>query len=475
MTTDDVPRMSPQELIDRAPMSRRQRLIVALGLLMMVAEGLDTTVASFVYPRIVKDWGTDMDTVTATVTMGVLAMIIGGVVAGPLADRYGRKNVTIVGTIAFGLGTIGMGLSQGIVVFTGLRIVACLGLGAVMPTVMALVADWTPVRRRVQMVALAFAGVTAGTTTGGILASALVPAFGWPVLLMVAGVAPLLLVPAVARFVPESLGVLASRRRPTSELRAAVTSVLPQENLSVVDWEQTAVKRHRRPAPRIILGREFLPTTLLVWLGFFLVQGVVFLILSYLPLLVEREGMTSGQAAVAVAAFGWGGLTGQLSVSFALKRFDRFQVLALLWVLSAVGLGAAGLWAVQFAALLASAFVLGLCLPAAAAVLQAVAAVAYPSSARATGMSWANSMGKVGPVVTGVIGGAMVNAGWSLGTVLLALLVPVGLGLLTTVALRARSRGHRTETAVGPTTVAAVEPETNADARPVAALVSEQV
>ncbi len=48
--TDASARPSPQEFIDRGPMSRRQWLIVILGLLMMVAEGLDAVVAAFVYP-----------------------------------------------------------------------------------------------------------------------------------------------------------------------------------------------------------------------------------------------------------------------------------------------------------------------------------------------------------------------------------------------------------------------------------------
>lgn len=445
MTADASESLSPQEFIDQNPMSRRQWRIVVLGLLMMIADGLDTTIVAFVYPRIEDDWGTGLGTVTVVVTLGVLAMIAGGVAAGPLADRYGRKGVTIAGTAAFGLATAGMGFAPGIGVFAGLRIIACLGLGAVLPTVMALVADWTPARRRGQMVALAFAGVTAGTTVGGLLASILIPAFGWPTLLVVCGLAPLALIPAIARQVPESLGVLASRGRPTAQLRAALAVVAPGQDLSHVDLERSAARRPTRTAPRTILSGEFLRTTLLLWLCFFLAQGVVFLLLSYLPLLAERMGLTASQAAVSVAAFGWGGLVGQLSVSFVLKRADRFRSLATLWVLSALGLAAAAAWAVQFVALLAAAFALGLCLPAAISVLQAIAAVAYPPSARATGMSWANSAGKLGPLASGLFGGMMVDAGWSLATVLLVLLLPVAAGFLATLLLHARSRAHLAE------------------------------
>ncbi|MEU2944374.1 MFS transporter, partial [Nocardiopsis alba] len=133
------------------------------------------------------------------------------------------------------------------------------------------------------------------------------------------------------------------------------------------------------------------------------------------------------------------------AVSFVLKRFDRFGVLSALWMLSVLGFVAAALWAAQFAALLAVVFVLGLCLPAANSALQAIAAVAYPPSARATGVSWANSVGKLGPVASGLLGGLMVDAGWTLGAVVLVLVIPVAICLAATLRLRARSRGPQTE------------------------------
>lgn len=460
MATDAPPPLSPQEFIDQNPMSRRQWLIVVLGLLMMLADGLDSTVVAFVYPRIVDDWGTELSTVTAIATVSVLAMIVGSATAGPLADRYGRKGVTVTGIAVFGLGTACMALTHDIGAFAALRIVACLGLGAILPTVIALVADWIPARRRVQMVALAFAGVTAGITTGGVLASTLVPVFGWPTLMAVCGLAPLLLIPAVLRFVPESVSVLAARGRSATGVREALSVVAAGQDVSHVDCGQGAVRRQPKPASKVVVSREFGPTTALLWLSFFLAQGMGALIITYLPLLVERMGLTATQAAMAVAAFGWGGLTGQISVSFVLKRLDRFRVLAALWVLTVLSFVAAALWARQFTALLAVTFVLGLCLPAAASVLQTIAAVAYPPSARATGVSWANTAGKLGPVASGLCGGLMVDAGWSLGTVLLVLIVPVGICILAAVRLSARSQVRRSEPYAAP--------------RPAPALASEQ-
>lgn len=468
MATDAPPSPSPQEFIDQHPMSRRQWLIVVLGLLMMLADGLDSTVVAFVYPRIVDDWGTELSTVTVIATVSVLAMIVGSATAGPLADRYGRRGVTVTGIAVFGLGTACMALTHDVVAFAALRVVACLGLGAILPTVIALVADWTPAQRRVQMVALAFAGVTAGITVGGVLASTLIPLFGWPVLMAVCGLAPLLLIPAVLRFVPESVSVLAARGRSAAEVREAL-SVVAGRDVSHVDCDQRAVRRQPKPASKVVVSGDFARTTALLWLSFFLAQGMGALIITYLPLLVERMGLTAAQAAMAVAAFGWGGLTGQISVSFVLKHVDRFRVLSALWAATVLSFTAAALWAQEFTALLAVTFVLGLCLPAAASVLQTIAAVAYPPSARATGVSWANTAGKLGPVASGLCGGLMVGAGWSLGTVLLVLIVPVGICIMAAVRLSARSQVRPSESYPAPRPAPAPAHE-----QPAPALASEQ-
>ncbi|MER6185279.1 MFS transporter [Streptomyces sp. NPDC001652] len=462
MATDVPPRLSPQEFVDGSRMSRRQWLIVVLGLLTMIADGLDSTVVSFVYPRIREDWDVDMSTVTAIVTASVLSMIIGGAAAGPLADRYGRKSVAVTGIAVFGLGTACLGLTQNVASFAALRLVACLGLGAILPTVMALVADWTPAARRVQSVALAFSGVTGGIVLGGVLASVLVPAVGWHTLLLVSGLAPLLLIPAVLRYVPESVGVLAARGAAPDRIRAALTAVAPDQDLSHVDCEPSAARRQTRRPAKVVLSRGLARTTVLLWLSFFLGQAIGAGLITYLPLLAERTGLTAAQAAVAVAAFGWGGLTGQLSVSFVLKHYDRFRVLWTLWAATAAGFAVASLVATHFAALIALMFVLGLCLPAANSVLQAIAAVAYPAPARATGVSWANTAGKLGPVASGLLGGLMVDAGWSLSRVLLTLVLPVGVCVAAALGLSARDRRPQQST-----------PYT-APARPAPALASEQ-
>lgn len=433
-----APRLSVQEFIDSAPMGARQRLVALIGLAVMIAEGLDITIASFVYPHIMRDWGTAMSAVTTTVTAGVLSMAVGGVVAGPLADRYGRKGVTTAGILVFGLATAAMALATTIEFFAILRVVACAGLGAVAPGVMAIVADSTPAARRASVVALAFSGIAAGTVAGGFLASAVIPGSGWRPVLALCGLVPLLLVPLVVAYVPESVRVLLARGRPAEQIHASLALLSPGRDTSRVDVTH-ARDDERQPTRKlsaIVLSRSYVLTTLLIWLCYFVLLGVVYLLLNYLPLMSSRAGLTASRTGVIVQLFGAGTLCGQLLVSFGLRRYDRFRLLSLASVLSAVAVCATAAADVRNAGMLAAVFVLGVCLGGSMGSLQAVGALAYPATLRATGMGWMSGVGRIGTLASGLLGGIMIGAGWSISRIFFVLCVPLAVTGAAALLLR---------------------------------------
>jgi AAHS family 4-hydroxybenzoate transporter-like MFS transporter len=433
-------------------MGRRQRLVALLGLVVMVAEGLDITIASFVYPHLMREWGTPMSAVTTTVTAGVLSMAAGGAVAGPLADRYGRKGMAAAGIVVFGTATAAMSLATTIEIFAVLRVVACAGLGGVAPVVMAIVADSTPTARRAPVVALAFSGIAAGTVGGGLLASTVLPDVGWPAVLALCGLAPLLLVPLVMAYVPESASVLLARGRPTEQIQESLALLAPGRDTSHVDLTRARddEKQPMRKIGAILLSRSFAPTTLLIWLCYFVLLGAVFLLLNYLPLMAERAGLTAARAGVVVGLFGAGTLCGQLLASFGLRRHDRFHFLALASGLSALAVCVTAAVGTGLAGMFVLIFVLGACLGGSMGALQAVGALAYPPTLRATGMGWMSGVGRIGTLVSGLLGGVMIGAGWSISHILFLLCVPLALTSTAALLLRNEVRPAATGATVTP-------------------------
>lgn len=432
-------RTTPQEVLDAATrLSSRQRLVVFVAFLAMLFEGVEVTIASFVFPEIVRDWNVTIEQVTFTVTAGVVGMAVGAVLAGAIADRVGRKVTVVAGVVLFGATTVAMALTSSFQSFAALRIVACLGLGAAIPVVISLVADSVPLHRRAQMVAMTFSGVAAGTIVSGFLSSAIIPAFGWPTLLVIAGTATVVFAPVIALTVPEPPASLMARGAAAPRVRRSLALLAPGCDLSEVDFRAVVPTdgMERRLPLSGVFSRRMVWTTLLLWLMFFVGLGSAFLLANYLPLMTKSEGFTAAQGGVIVGTFGWGALTGQVSISFAIKRFDRFKILGLLWLLGLVGVLLVSTFTFGFAGYLIVAFGLGLTVGSASAALNATGALAYPSAMRATGVGWANAAGRAGTLLSGLLGGAMLGAGWSISHIIGSLAAPMIIGIVAVLILR---------------------------------------
>ena len=87
-----------------------------------------------------------------------------------------------------------------------MRVLAGLGLGAILPNITALIGEYSPSRHRVTTMMIVTNGFTIGAMIGGFLSAWLIPAYGWRSVFVVGGVVPLLLLPAMFAWLPESLG-----------------------------------------------------------------------------------------------------------------------------------------------------------------------------------------------------------------------------------------------------------------------------
>ena len=135
--------------------------------------------------------------------------MIGVPIFGVLADRIGRKPTIVLGTAAFGLGTLATLLAQDIIsLLPSIRFLTGIGLGGALPNTIALMTELCH-RRRATMVMAMFVGFSVGSALSGLIAAALIPIFGWRSIFSIGGIAPFLLVPFLATGLPESVRFLA--------------------------------------------------------------------------------------------------------------------------------------------------------------------------------------------------------------------------------------------------------------------------
>ena len=423
-------------LINQNPLTRYQMRIIALCFAVVAMDGMDIALMGFIAPALKTTWGVTNHQLGAVIGAALIGLALGAMFAGPMADRFGRRAIIITSVFFFGLWTVATAFSQNLDQMMLFRFLTGLGLGAAMPNVGTLVAEYSPQRKRAFLITVVFCGFTFGAAGGGFAASWLIPTYGWHSLLIVGGVLPLLLVPMLLRWLPESVRFMLTSRAPTGKIRHIVEKMHPglTDDGSRFALSETVTAES---AMRIVLSRRYLFGSLMLWGSYFMGLFLVYLIGSWLPSLVNDIGLSIAQAAVVTAMYQAGGTVGSLFAGWMMDRFNANLALAAIYLTGAIATVGIGYAPPDVTVLSGIAFCSGFCLNGANTGMNALSASYYPTQARATGSSWMHGVGRIGAILSAFAGAQMLSMGWNITDVFSFLAIPA---VLTTLMLVAKSR-----------------------------------
>jgi len=385
------------ELIDGAPIGRVHHKILAIGLLIMFIEGIDIQIIGFVAPAIIRAWALPPAEFGIIFSAGLLGATIGAAVLGPFGDRIGRKPLIVAATIVFALGTLATPLSSNVTELVVIRFLASIGLGGVIPNMLALVAEYSPARVRASFVATVATAQLAGGMVGGIASGWAIGIFGWHPIFYVAGAASLVMVPVVLFTLPESLRFLSQRERYRDRVIKGLRELrkdLPDVSLA----EEDMVTRPPTPVTAL-LARDVRTTTLLIWLAIAANLFMTAFVIYWLPTLLERLGMPLSQAILAVSLLNFAGIVGGLFVARMLDVRPPLKVLIAVYGLAALSVGCIGFIAPATVGVMIIVFLTGFFGLGAYAGINVMAATVYPTHLRSAGIGWAIALGKVGSIL----------------------------------------------------------------------------
>jgi AAHS family 4-hydroxybenzoate transporter-like MFS transporter len=373
--------------------------------------------------------------------------MLGALLFGPLADRYGRKTVLLVSVGFFGAACLACTVAQSLHSLALLRFLTGIGLGGAMPMAVTLSSEYSPARHRSVLVTAMFCGLTLGSGLGGVLAAYIVNEWGWRAVVALGGVLPLLLVPLLVWALPESATYLVTRGADQERVHRILSRIAPVEGLSAVTWTVPATPPGS--PVRQLFGAELRRGTLLIWLTFFMSLLVIYLLSNWLPTVVKSTGMSLMEASVVTAMFQVGGTVGAITLGQMMDRFEPSRVLAVAYLLAAVFAVLIGSSMGNKAALMLTVFGAGFFVSGGQVGANALAAAYYPTSSRATGVGWASGIGRIGSVVGAVAGGWMLALGLALPIVFAVVGVPA---LIACFSLLAMGKGPRAQSSVSEVT-----------------------
>lgn len=415
-----------QAFIDGQRFSPFQWGILVLCFLVVAADGYDTAAIGFIAPSLVQQWGIARVALGPVMSAALVGLGIGAVLAGPLADRLGRKAVLVLSVAFFGLWSLAAAFASTVESLTVLRFCTGLGLGAAMPNAVTLMSEYAPTRVRALVVNGMFCGFSTGLALGGFASAWLIPHFGWQSVLVAGGVGPIVLTVLLILLLPESVQFMAVRQRADAKIARILGRIAPGtmfEGCRFVSPDG-GVSAKRESAIRVVLSRQYRFGTLMLWLAYFMGLLIYYLLTNWLPTLFRDTGFSGARAALMTSLFPLGGVLGNLCVGWFMDRLNANRVITATYVFAAIMVLLVGRGVGHQLWLGTLIFLTGTLVTSAVTSMSALAAAFYPTHGRATGVAWMLGVGRIGGVAGALVGAALMSFGWQIGSVFSLLAVP---------------------------------------------------
>lgn len=398
-----------QEFIDGNPLSASQKLIMWLCFLIVAIDGFDTAAVGFIAPALKAEWALQASDLAPLFGAGLFGLMAGALIFGPLADKFGRKPILVGSVILFGLASLISAFTTDLQSLVIWRFITGLGLGGAMPNAITLTSEYSPTKRRSSLVTLMFCGFTIGSALGGIASAQLLPHIGWQGILIIGGVLPLLTVPFLMMLLPESLRFMVLKNHAQQKIDKVMRRIAP--HLQTLPQLLPSANEVKNVGIRELFSPQYALGTILIWCTFFMSLLIIYMISSWMPTLLTNEGFNLVNASWLTSIFQIGGTIGAIVIGMSMDKIDPAKVLSFVYVLGGIFLVCLGLGIEggNMILLMLAMFGVGVGISGSQVGVNAFTSGFYPTHCRATGVSWANAVGRSGSVIGSVIGGWLMS------------------------------------------------------------------
>ena len=401
MTTINV-----KAFIEEAGFNRFQAGMLFWACFIITFDMYDLVVYGSVLPVLMKQWSLGPVEAGAIGSYGPVGMMVGAILFGILADRFGRKKVLTASIILFSAATALSGFAPGPVQFSVLRAVAGLGIGGILPSVIAMLTDYAPRKRANTMVAVVMCFFSVGGILAAFVAMLLLPAFGWQSVYWVA-VLPLLFLPFMMKYFLDSPAMLLQKGK-LEELRSTLAKINDKAALpATAGFTGLQEKEPGSPVGALFKNRRALGT-LMIWVAFFMCLLMVNGLTTWLPKLMVDAGYALNSGLTFTIALNVGGIVGTLVLGRLADAWGVKRVLVPMFVIAAVSLTLLG-FGNNMAVLLLLVAVSGACTMGAQNISYSFVSQYYPSFMRSTAIGLASGVGRMGAIVGPTFGGILLT------------------------------------------------------------------
>mgnify|MGYP001167320810 FL=1 len=448
MTHSHPARVELQQFLNDAPISRFQWGIFILCFLVALIDGYDTAAIGYIGPSLLAEWHIEKAALAPAMSAGLFGIALGAIFFGPVADRFGRKNILLISVLIFAIGTIISAYSTTLQFLEIMRFITGIGLGAAMPNAVTLFSEYCPSKRRFFLVNTMFCGFPVGVALGGFLASYLTPKFGWQSILFVGGIAPLFLLVLMLKKLPESARYLLHQAKNDqnnqnreeiqvkiqAKIQRIMTQIAPLPAPCKFYLDEPK-KSSAKQGIATILSKHYIIGSILLWITYFMGLVIFYGVINWMPILFSDLNLSAGTAKIVTALFAVGGL-GAIANGWLMDRYNPALLIMACTFLTALSVGLIGYSIrLELAFLVGITLFSGLVMNTAQSSLPSFAANFYPTEGRTTGVSWMLGIGRFGGIAGSYLVAALTSRNLCLLDIFLILALPALIGTIAMLVI----------------------------------------
>jgi AAHS family 4-hydroxybenzoate transporter-like MFS transporter len=412
--------VSVKDVLDSGRFTLYQTWICTLCFLLAFFDGFDLSLVGVSLPKIAEFLDSTPAVLGMAMSAGNVGALIGALVLGMLADRFGRKRMLLVSAFTFGIFTLAITFIQSVEQLILLRFIAGLGLGGAVPNALSFGSEFAPSNKRATLATTMYAGVAFGATCAGLFSSYLLPKYGWQSLFLAGGIVACLIGFIALISLPEPLEFLIKRGKDSDKarIRKIVLKIAPSyASLKDVEFVSSEEKLPGVPLKHLFKNGRTVDT-LLLWMAFILSYYLLWLILSWTPTLLKESGASTQESSLAFACVNMGAVVATVLIGILMDKFSPFKILIIGFILAFASIYIFGYFASSaFVVVAVVSAIMGFFVIGSNSGLMGLAAISYPADIRGTGLGWATGIGRSGSLLAPVVGGIMLTENWSVNAI----------------------------------------------------------
>lgn len=434
-------RVNASEIIDHSPLRWFHWSVFGLCTLCLMVDGFSLQIIGFAAPSLIREWKIPAATMGPAFGASLVGVLFGSFLFSALADRVGRRPVLIWVTAYYAVFTYLTASATSVDGLISIRFLAGLGLGGIMPNAMALAGEYAPAKKRVAVMMIVSSGFSAGAVVGGLVASRLIPHYGWRSVFWAGGASALAVAALMLVFLPESIPFLLLKGKPAAAVARAIRRLRPDNRLTREGATWFVEERATSGGSLMPLFRDGrVLGTILIWLLNFMNLLNLYFLTNWLPTAIREFGFSNLIALRAGTVLQIGGLVGGIILGLVVQRLGFVHVLTTVFLIGCVSIAAIGLPAAPLKLLFVAFFLAGFCIPGGQTGVNALAAVYYPTDLRSTGIGAGLGVGRLGAILGPWIAGELLLHHWPARDLFLAATIPAVISAMSVVAIRGRLR-----------------------------------